>query len=139
MMAYISLDQVVLGSGSTIAEGSPLFQNLVFTVASDLSSVNDCGCSSESGLPYFSPLIISNNDLGCSACSIYEKWREDHPSYLTQDLAFSEQVIPKYDGLAMGGNFEPFFQNAGVPSMSIKCIDQKPSFNLAHFRTASHR
>ena len=47
---------------------------------------------------------------------------------------------PRFEPLAMGGNYETFFQTIGVPAVQIKMVEKNlPNANIAHYHSAQHR
>ena len=116
------MDQVVLGNSSLHVSGSPLYKKMTFALAGEIQSPTPCA------------EIVQN-------CSVFDRWAEVFPDPISPHDQIEEPGIkPRFDAIARGGNFEPFMQMLGLPSISLRYIDETlPDQNIPHFHTALHR
>ncbi|CAG5106228.1 Oidioi.mRNA.OKI2018_I69.chr1.g2748.t1.cds [Oikopleura dioica] len=105
--AYLSLDQAVLGKDICLSRGSPLF-NTIATRLADEVDWDDCP-------------ISQGED-----CTLLKNWEERY-------ARLDRSAFPKFEPVNVGGNFEPFFQSSGVPTLAFHCFDDGWNPNYPHY------
>jgi hypothetical protein len=45
--------------------------------------------------------------------------------------------FPKFEPVNVNGNFEPFFQSSGVPTLAFHCFDEGWNPNYPHFHSTA--
>jgi len=65
-----------------------------------------------------------------SDCTLLQNWEERYQR-------LDRSPFPKFEPVNVKGNFEPFFQSSGVPTLAFHCFDEGWNPNNPHYHSTA--